>query len=416
MTDPRRAAADRPPLPEALDRLRQVVAPIDRTERLPVSTAVGRTLAEPVTARRAVPGYDQAARDGVALRAADTAGANGDEPVDLDAGSGPVESGTGVAVEAGDELPDGADAVVGVGGLASGSPSGSSESEGGSDGEFTVVRSVEPGTGVRGAGSDIAADETVRPAGHRIRPSDPALCAAAGRTRVEVVQRPTAGIVPTGGGVVDGDPEPGETVETTGTTVAEFAERFGAKVTYRDPVDPDPHALRAAVQRDLTRDLLVTIGGTGAGESDRIVDVIADLGEVEVDCVGLDPGGTTALSVVDERPVLSIPGDPVAAFVATTQLVAPAVARLAGREPPAPTTLEAELAADIESAAGRTSIVPVAFEDDGAAVAGARTARPITGEPLSTIARADGWVAAGSDRGGLPAGETVSVERWEASI
>lgn len=416
MTETRRTAADRPPLPEASERLHRGVAPIDRTERLPVSTAVGRTLAEPVTASRAVPGYERVARDGVAVRAADTADANGDEPVELDAGSASVEPGTGVPVEAGDELPDGADAVVGVDALASDSQEPSSDSREGADGEFAVVRPVESGAGVRRAGSDVAADETVRPAGHRIRPSDPALCTAAGRTRVEVVQRPTVGVVPTGGGVVDDTPESGETVETNGTTVAEFAERFGAKVTYRDPVAPDPHALRAAVQRDLTKDLLVTVGGTGRGESDRIVDVIADLGEVQFDGVALEPGGTTALSIVDERPVLSIPGDPVAAFVATTRFVAPAVARLAGRDPPAPATVEAELAAEVDSAAGRTSVVPVAFEDESTMAGGTRTARPIADEPLSTIARADGWVVAVSDRGGLPAGETVSVERWEASV
>ncbi|WP_415382349.1 molybdopterin molybdotransferase MoeA [Halosimplex sp. TS25] len=410
MTDPRRSAADRTALSTARERLRAVVTPIDRTETLPVSTAVDRPLAEPVVARRAVPAFDQAARDGFAVRTADTADATDDAPAELavtthaaDAGRATsVEPGTAIPVEAGDELPDGADAVVDS--VATGYV-------------LAIARPVDPEVGVRRVGADVAADETVRPAGHRLRPSDPALCTAVGRTRVEVVQRPTVGIVPTGGGVTSGDPAPGQTVETDGTTVAEFAERFGAKVTYRDAVAPDPHALRAAVQRDLTKDLLVTVGGTGPGESDRVVDVIADLGAVEVDGVALEPAETTSLSVVNERPILSIPGDPVAAFVATTQFVAPAVARLAGRDPPAPRTAADELADDVDSAAGRTSVVPVSFEgDDESGAETGQTARPVDDEPLSTLARTDGWVVVPADRERVVAGETVSVERWEASV
>ncbi|WP_436924081.1 molybdopterin molybdotransferase MoeA [Halosimplex amylolyticum] len=422
MTEPPRSAADRTATSTARDRLRAVVAPTDRTETLPVSTAVSRPLAEPVVARRAVPAFDQAARDGFAVRAPDTADASAEAPVELavatvstDAAdavpAAAVEPGTAVPVEAGAQLPEGADAVAGpeaVHGVADPDTT---------DDALTVSRPVDPEVGVRRVGADVVADETVRPSGHRLRPSDPALCTAVGRTRVEVVQRPAVGIVPTGGAVTSGDPRPGESVETNGTTVAEFAERFGAKVTYRDPVEPAPHALRAAVERDLTKDLLVTVGGTGPGESDRIRDVVADLGEVEVDGVALEPGGTTALSVVRERPVLSIPGDPVAAFVATTQFVAPAVARLAGREPPAPVTVDADLATDVVSESGLTSVVPVAFEDDDESGAETeRTARLVADEPLSTLARADGWVVVPTDRERVPAGETVSVERWEASV
>ncbi|MFC7195949.1 molybdopterin molybdotransferase MoeA [Halosimplex aquaticum] len=406
MTESRRSAPDRTSPSTARERLRAVVAPIDRTETLPVSTAVDRPLAEPVTAHRAVPSFDQAARDGFAVRAADTADARVELAVATASADGgataSVEPGTAVPVEAGDELPDGADAVV--------YPDATGES-------LAVVRPVDPEVGVRRAGADVAADETVRPAGHRLRPSDPALCTAVGRTRVEVVQRPAVGIVPTGGGIADGGSRPEETVETNGTTVAEFAERFGGKVTYRDPVTPDPHALRAAVQRDLTKDLLVTVGGTGPGESDRIVDVIADLGEVEVDGVAVEPAETTALSVVNDRPILSLPGDPVAAFVATTQFVAPAVARLAGRDPPVPVTADAALATALDGEAGVTSVVPVEFEEgDESDTETERTARPVADEPLSALARADGWMVVPPTRERLAAGETVSVERWEASV
>lgn len=418
MNERRRSTADPPTLAAVRERLDELVAPIDRTETLPVSTAVGRALAAPVVARRPVPGFDQTGRDGFAVRAGDTRDATERDPVALslaersdDGTAVEIAPGDATRVDAGRPLPAGADAVVGLDAVTAGR-AGLETVDGA---ELSVTEAVEPGEGVRSSGADVAADEAVLTAGDRIDPSDPALCTAVGRTRVEVRQRPTVGIVPVGGGLVGGDPGPGEVVETDGTTVAEFVERAGGKVVLREPVEPERYALRPAVERDLTKDLLVTVGGTGAGESDRIVDVIDGLGEALVDGVAVEPAGTTALSVVRERPVLSVPGDPVASFVATTRLVAPAVARLADREPLEPRTVPAELGSPVQSERGVESVVPVALDaSDGAEPVA--TARPVADEPLSTLARAGGWVTVPAERGGLSAGETVPVERWGASV
>lgn len=420
-----RPVTDREPPDAALDRLRTHLAQVDRTERLPVSTAVGRPLAEPVVARRPVPHYDQVTRDGFAVRADDTTGATASCPAVLPVGDR-VDGGRAVAVDAGDELPTGADAVVGAGATADGGPALDTVSEpAGDESDLTVAESAEPGDGVCERGADVAVDEPVRPAAHRLRRSDPALCGAVGRTRVEVVQRPAVGVVPTGHGVVGGDPAAGETVETNGTTVAEYVEGWGGKVTYRDAVATDRYALRAAVERDLTKDLLVTVGGTGAGEFDRVAGVLADLGAVLVDGVALDPGGTARLAVVRDRPVVALPGDPVAAFVAMTRFVGPAVTTLAGRPTPTPDTAVAALSDPLESERDVQSVVPVAFEDDEPPHNGTDPVtspdggdplyvRPVSDEPLSTLARADGWVAVPPERARLPANSSVTVERWVA--
>jgi len=419
MDERRRSTPARPAFGAARERLDERLAPVDRTETLPVSTAVGRTLAAPVAAHRPVPAFEQATRDGFAVRAADIEGATERDPTHLvvavgdDGGTAAVDPGRAVRVDTGRPLPDGATAVVDLGSVAN----AGATLEPVDGAELAVTESVESGEGVRSTGADVAEEETVLAAGDRVDPSSPAVCTAVGRTRVEVRQRPTVGIVPVGGGLVGGDPEVGEVVETDGTTVAEFVERTGGKVVLRDPVEPEPYALRPAVERDLTKDLLVTVGGTGAGESDRIVDAIDGLGDVLVDGVAIDPAGTTAVSVVRERPVISVPGDPVAAFVATTRLLAPTVARLGGRDPPELRTVAAELGGPVESERGVESVAPVAIEangEDGAETAA--VASTVTDEPLSTLARADGWVTVPAERGGLPAGETVSVERWEATV
>jgi len=430
MNEQSEPGGDPPPVSAVQKRIAEAVKPLDHTETLPVGTAIGRPLAEPITARRALPHYDRVSTDGFAVRAAATSDADPERPVrleivgrteaDPDRGTG-GDDGAAVPVDAGAPLPDGADAVVTSEAVEDASPD-----------RIAVPNPVASGAGVRAAGSDFERGETVLAAGRRLRPSDPALCAAVGRTRVEAVQRPTVGIVPTGERLVEGDPEPGEVVETDGRTLSALVERWGGKVTYRDAVDTDPHALRAAIERDLTRDLLVTTGGTGRGSTDRIDDVLGDLGDVRVRNVALEPGGTAGFAVVRERPVVVLPGDPVGCLVAAVTLLGPAVTRLAGRDAPSTPTTDGRLASDIGSERGVRTVVPVAVGrdggdgeteaiDDSAIEAGDDDAIEATVDPLATpatatqatVARADGWVGIPASVDGRAADETVTVADWE---
>jgi len=446
MNEQSEPGGDPPPVSAVQERIAEAVTPLDHTETLPVGAAIGRPLAEPVTARRALPHYDRVSTDGFAVRAAATSDADPEQPVrleiagrteaDPDRGTGgddgaavpvddgatvPVDASVAVPVDDGAPLPDGADAVVASDAVEDGSPD-----------RITVSNPVAAGAGVRAAGSDFEGGETVLAAGRRLRPSDPALCVAVGRTRVEAVQRPTVGIVPTGERLVEGDPAPGEVVETDGRTLSALVERWGGKVTYRDAVDTDPHALRAAVERDLTRDFLVTTGGTGRGSTDRIDDVLGGLGDVRVRNVALEPGGTAGFAVVRERPVVVLPGDPVGCLVAAVTLLGPAVTRLAGRDAPSTPTTDGRLASDIGSERGVRTVVPVAVGrdggdgeteaiDDSAIEAGDDDAIEATVDPLATpatatqatVARADGWVGIPASVDGRAADETVTVADWE---
>jgi molybdopterin molybdotransferase len=250
--------------------------------------------------------------------------------------------------------------------------------------------------------------------GHRVRPSDLGLLKAAGVDRVPVADRPTVGVVPTGEGLVQRDPGPGEAVETDGLVVATLAERWGAVPRYRNVVTDDPPALRAAVQRDLTKDVVVTTGGTGGEARDHVGRVVADLGEVRVDGVAATPGRTVAVGVVAETPVVMLPGDPAACVVGAVQFLRPVLARLAGAPRDPVPTVAATLARGVESAPGTRTFVPVRVDAGGG---GTRRAVPLPAESgptgVARVARADGWVVVPEGRDGHPAGEAVDVERWE---
>jgi molybdopterin molybdotransferase len=393
---------DRTRVATALETVLDAVAGHDRTERVALGRADGRVLAEPVTAPTPVPGYDRAAMDGYAVRAEDTFGAAGRSPAVLREGDGAVTPGEAVRVHTGSDLPDGADAVVMI-----------EETETVGD-EVEVFDAVAEGENVGDVGEDVAEGEELYQPGHRIRPSDLGLLKSVGVDQVEVYDPPTVGVIPTGEELVQRDPDPGEVIETNGLTVSRLADRWDGVPAYRNVVDDDPNAIRAAIQRDLAKDVVVTTGGSSVGERDYTPEVVDDIGEVLVHGVALKPGHPVALGVVEETPVIMLPGYPVACIINAVQFLRP-VLKTAGNMPVPPhPTVEAELARKISSEPGTRTFARVRLTetDDGYT---AEPTRASGAGVLSSVALADGWVVVPEGREGYDAGATVAVEDWEWS-
>jgi molybdopterin molybdotransferase len=375
------------------------IPPIERTERISLSAADGRTVAEPVDAKRNIPHYARAAMDGWAVRAEDTFGASDRSPSILRPGES-VGPNTAVRVHTGSELPTGADSVVMV-----------EETEQLND-ELEVFDAVAEGENVAPVGEDVDAGQRLYEPGHQLRPSDLGLLKGTGIDTVEAVERPEVAIIPTGEELVQADPDPGEVVETNRFTVSRLAERWGADVKRRSIVTDDHEALRAAVERDLTRDVIVTTGGSSVGERDLIPEVVSEIGEVFVHGVALKPGHPVALGRVQGRTVVMLPGYPVAAIVNAVQFLRPLIKHL-GRMPTNPLpTQEATLARKIRSEPGVRTFVRVKTEQTDAGLEATPTRASGSGV-LSSVALADGWVVVSESREGIPEGETVTVEDWE---
>jgi molybdopterin molybdotransferase len=384
----------------ARERLHEAVAPVERTDRVPLASADGRTLAEAVDAPRDVPGYERAAMDGYAVRAADTFGASDRSPAVLREAEAPAGREEAVRVHTGSELPDGADAVVMV-----------ERTERFGD-EVEVLDAVAEDENVAPADEDVAAGQRLYEPGHRLRPSDLGLLKSVGIDEVAVSERPTVGVVPTGEELVQRDPEPGEVVETNGLTVSTLVERWGGRANYRDVVTDEFEALRAAIERDLTKDVVVTTGGSSVGERDLVPEVVDELGEVLVHGLALEPGHPAALGVVRDTPVIVLPGYPVACIVNAVQFLRPALKWAGGlplRDHP---TTAAELTRKVPSEPGVRTFARVELDRDVDPPAATPTRAAGSGV-LSSVALADGWVVVPEESEGVPEGETVTVEDWE---
>ena len=415
--DRRRAGfKQRTRLTAAREGLLPAITPHDRTERLRLSLADGRVVATELTAPTPVPNYERAAMDGYAVRAADTVGASSRSPVVLDALDAATECrpNGAVPVHTGSELPDGADAVVKI-----------EETEAVGD-ELEVFAALAEGTNVGPVGEDVAENQSLYQPGHRLRPSDLGLLKSVGCHEVAVYQKPTVGVVPTGEELVEADPEPGEHIETNGLTISQSVNRWGGVATYRNTVTDDRSALRAAIQRDLTKDVIVTTGGSSVGERDLLPEGVDELGEVLVHGVAIKPGYPVALGVVQATPVLMLPGNPVASIITAQQFLRPAL-KQAGHLPvePVPTrsaTLDRKLPSEPGTrtfARVETSEADDESEYDAGDDGNRLTATPVrTGGAgiLSSVALADGWVVVPERQEGYSAGETVDVEHWEALL
>ena len=189
---------------QALQIVLENVAPLG-VERVPILEALGRVLAEDISSSRDIPGFDNSAMDGYAIRAADLVKASEANPVKLavvetiGAGQMPTQSvGAGQAVRTmtGAPIAKGADAIIPV-----------ERTRGASD-TVEFLASAEQGAFIRPRGEDLRLGELVMSAGKTLTPADLGMLASVNRAMVEVIRRPRVAIVATGDELVDVDQPP----------------------------------------------------------------------------------------------------------------------------------------------------------------------------------------------------------------
>lgn len=390
---------------------------LDRLEpRVEVETvgayeALGRVTATEVRSEADLPAFPRSTMDGYSVRSADTFGATESLPAFLDVvgevamGTPPTVSlDTGQAARAytGGMLAAGADAVVMV-----------EHTQAIDDRSIEVLRPVAPGENVNQVGEDVRAGGVVLPAGHEVRPQDVGGLMTLGIERVQVARRPRVAIVSTGDELVppESTPGPGQVRDVNTYTLSALAERAGGVAVRAGLVPDDFEEQRAAAVSGLANsDMLVFSAGSSVSARDMTADVFASLGEpgVLVHGISFKPGKPTILALLDGKPAIGLPGNPVSAAVVFDMMAAPVVRALMGAasvqwQP----SIRAALARDVPSQTGRQDTVQVALEEVGGVV----TAEPVFGSSnlVYTMVRADGHVTVPIDAGGLYAGQEVAV-------
>jgi len=380
--------------------------------RLPLAACLGLVLCEDVTSLVDLPGFDNSAMDGYAVRAVDVSAADPDEPgtavrlpVVGEVAAGGVATravgpGEAVRIMTGAMMPEGADAIVKV-----------EDTDGGT--ETVEIRAGVPvGTSVRPAGEDVKQGQVVLTSGMEIDARRVALLAATGHADALVRPRPRVAIVSTGAELVPpGEPlQPGQIHESNSYMLEAAVVASGAVAVRQATVDDDPAAVLSAVAAladDV--DAIVTSGGVSMGAYDVVKESLRDHG-VDFVQVAMQPGKPQGFGLVGDRnvPLFALPGNPVSSYVSFEVFVRPALRRLMGRDLEQRTTLSARLEHALSSPPGRAQVARAVatHTEEG------WRADPVWGQAshfVADLARANAFVFIPAEATRVEAGDVVDM-------
>jgi molybdopterin molybdotransferase len=323
------------------------------SERVDITSSLGRVIAEDIYARRNNPPWDNSAMDGYAVMNEDIMSATRDNPAilkvieDLPAGytaKNIVNKGEAIRIMTGAPIPMGADTVVMV-----------EDTE--KDGENVKILRETPLCGnIRRAGEDIKTGELVVPKGTVIRPAEVGIMATCGRAFVSVYQRPRVAVVSTGDELVDVDDEitEGKIVTSNSYTLSAMAADCGADAFQLGIAKDTREALKEKLRQALHADVIITSGGVSVGDFDFVKDVLKELGsEMKFWKVAMKPGKPLAFGTIGGKPAFGLPGNPVSCMVCFEQFVRPSILKMMGHNKIYRPVINATLKEDINKKSGR---------------------------------------------------------------
>ena len=381
-------------------------------ETVDLLAGLGRVLVEGIVADRDFPPFARATRDGYAVRTADLAQVPARLEVlgEVKAGDWPdpekcsVGRGQAVGIMTGAPLPAGADAVVMV------EYTSLLDKTAGTV-EVEIRRSLKSGENFVPRGVEARAGQLLLDRGRRLDHAGIAIAASAGKSRVQVFQKPRVAVLSTGDEVVEIDaaPGPAQIRNSNSYSLAAQVQNAGGEAV-RLAIAPDERRrLRELIEEGLGCDLLLLTGGVSMGKYDLVEQV---LGELKADFyftgAEIQPGRPVVFGTCSKKYFFGLPGNPVSTMVTFELFARPMIAALAGMTPQPLIFLRAQLKSEIRTKTGLKRFLPAVLsgEFENAEV---ELARWQGSGDIATLARANCYVVIPPERGRIEAGEWVPV-------
>ncbi len=315
---------------EALDILLSKAVLTTQTERVSITHALGRVLAQNITSALNVPPHHNSMMDGYAVCANDAHEIKAGKVFTISqciaAGmiGQPLEQGTVARIFTGAAMPEGADSVI--------MQEEATEIEGGV--KFSVT-SFQSSQNVRHIGEDIARGAVVLSKGHKLRAQDLGLITSIGIAEVEVYQPLTIATFTTGDELL----EPGEQAKAgkiynaNRYILAGLVPRLGFELIDLGRV---PDTLEATIvalkQAASVADVVITTGGVSVGDEDHIKPAVEQVGHLDLWKVKMKPGKPLAYGEVAGKPFIGLPGNPVSAFSTFNLFARPFLLKMQGQQ------------------------------------------------------------------------------------
>lgn len=392
---------------DVLALIKEEFSPLGQGETVSLSAAMGRILAEDIAAGEYVPNFDRSTVDGFAVRARDTFGCTDAIPAILplqqtvQMGQGadfPLNAEACVAVPTGGAVPKGADSVVML-----------EYTEDYGDGTIGISRPVAPGENMIFRGDDVFPGKVILQKGRVLSSADIGALAAIGRVRVPVVKKLTVGVISTGDELVPPEvqPCPGQIRDVNSPMLEAMLTAFGCHViNYGIVIDDEALLTQKVRQAAAECDAVLLSGGSSVGVKDAACRIIESMGKLLLHGIAIKPGKPTILGKAGPKPLVGLPGHPVAAYFITKLFVLPLLGRLSGRDMTA-YTVTAKVTQSISANHGRAQYHCCRLTPRDGEV----WAEPIRGKSglITTLAGADGYFCIDRDCEGLPKNAEIQV-------
>ncbi|MDO4555798.1 MAG: molybdopterin molybdotransferase MoeA [Lachnospiraceae bacterium] len=335
---------------EMLEIIDQNIKPLQKTERVMLEDALFRLSGEEICAEYDLPNRPVSMFDGISVRFSDFIS----DTVDTSSWKEDIEysfSNTGVAIK--EEY----DTVIAI-----------EDVEFDSEGKLTVLLKPEnAGENVGKIGGQMRRGEILVKEGECITPEKIGILAAAGIMNLKVIKKPIVSFLPTGDELVPVGAiiPPGKNAESNSYMVAASIRQWGGN-PIRYPILPDQKDVlkKMLLQAVKSSDLVLICAGSSKGTCDYTMEVLREIGSVIVQELGHGPGKHCSLSMVENVPVIGLPGPPGGTKLASRYYVKAAMAKLMGQPLPRPETVRAVLTDRIEGN-WIDFIIPLKVEKEG---------------------------------------------------
>jgi len=316
--------------PDEARRIIEAHLPRLPSEKVPLIDALGRVLAQDITAPADHPPFPASTMDGFAVLAADPSPWRevvGSQPagsvIDIE-----VHDGQAVRIMTGAPLPPGTDAVVPI------------EATSPAEGHVVIHQEdIQPGTNIRPVGSDLRKGERIIPAGTRLTPPLIGIIASVGIAQVSVARKPRVSIIATGDEVIEpGNPlKPGQIYDANRFSLATALIEAGGEISWIGLAPDNRDHLEALLEERMRADdIVLTSGGVSMGDMDFIKAILFESPDVTVHFrkLFMKPGKPLNFATRGDTLIFGLPGNPVSSLVTFELFLRPAIAIMSGASDP----------------------------------------------------------------------------------
>lgn len=365
-----------------------------QSENINTLDSLSRVTFKSVNAKVSSPNYNSAAMDGIQVKSSNTKGATETSPMIL------TEGEDFTYINTGNQIKDPYDSVIMIEDVIDLG-----------DGKVQILKSSFPWQHVRQVGEDIVATEMIIPSCHKIRPIDIGALISGGVEELEVYKRPKVGILPTGTEIIENisDLEDGKIIDSNSRVFENEVTQIGGVPNRYSPVEDDYDLLKKVILKATEEnDILLINAGSSAGTKDHTVKIIRELGEVIVHGVAMKPGKPTILGIINEKPVIGIPGYPVSAYFVFQIFVKPLIEKHLGLEEDEKDSIEAIISKRVVSSLKNRELIRVnlGYVDEKLVATPLSSGAGVT----MSLVKADGVAVIPRNLEGVDAGGKVKVE------